>query len=50
MEPPGICVIVHDKPGNHTSWVIMSHQVGILVHHLTNTDVCSVTCPQLAYQ
>ena len=27
---------------------IMSHQVCILVHHLTTTDVCSDTYPQLA--
>ena len=29
--------------------VIMVNQVRILVYHLTITDACSVTCPQLAF-
>ena len=48
MAPPGTRLIVKviNLATAHHGY-IMAHRVGILVHHLTTTDVCSITCPQL---
>ena len=48
MALTGTRVIVHDKMATVNPGSIMAHRVGILVRHLTTTNVCSVISPLLA--
>ena len=47
MDPPGTCMIFHRKLSISHCGVILSHWVGVLFHHLTIINACSVTCLQL---